>query len=482
MKTAIYTRISKDTQGEGLGVARQLEDCQALADRQGWEVVGIYSDNDVSAAGKVKARPEYDALLAEAEAGRIGAVISYSNSRLTRRPLELEAWITLSEKTGVRIATVVSGEDNLATADGQMMARYKAANDAGEAKRAGERGARAKAQRASRGLPQGGRHRCFGYSRQWEPAPAEAKVVAEMFRRRAEGASLNSIRIWLAEEKVETVAGGRWTAANVGRVLERAGYAGIRVYQGQEVGPTAYPALVDVATFRAAQQVKTQRPAGVNARRHVLSNLAVCGRCGVGMVGNSARGEYRCGIQAGGCANLAMKATWLESAVVSLVMARQDAQNAAQEPITPSVDAGPTTEEIDREIAAWRADYLAGKVSRIDLGPIIEGLRAQRSEIEARQVEAVRLLPTTLTTRYRWQQADLSQRRAFLVQHLDSVIVQPTKKGHRTFRPERLLVRWVDGTQQQVTAEALDLIPQWQPEDESWTFPSVDQGPPVTRF
>ena len=41
-KTAIYTRISNDREGGGLGVARQEVDCRALAERLGWDVVDVY--------------------------------------------------------------------------------------------------------------------------------------------------------------------------------------------------------------------------------------------------------------------------------------------------------------------------------------------------------------------------------------------------------------------------------------------------------
>ncbi len=46
---AIYTRISSDVEGLGLGVTRQREDCEKLAASLGWGVAGVYSDNDVSA-------------------------------------------------------------------------------------------------------------------------------------------------------------------------------------------------------------------------------------------------------------------------------------------------------------------------------------------------------------------------------------------------------------------------------------------------
>jgi hypothetical protein len=49
VRAAIYVRISSDRTGAGLGVARQEEDCRALCERLGWQVVRVYPDNDVSA-------------------------------------------------------------------------------------------------------------------------------------------------------------------------------------------------------------------------------------------------------------------------------------------------------------------------------------------------------------------------------------------------------------------------------------------------
>ena len=48
-KIAVYTRISRDDEGDGLGVTRQREDCERLTDLRGWVVAKVYEDNDVSA-------------------------------------------------------------------------------------------------------------------------------------------------------------------------------------------------------------------------------------------------------------------------------------------------------------------------------------------------------------------------------------------------------------------------------------------------
>jgi NAD(P)-dependent dehydrogenase (short-subunit alcohol dehydrogenase family) len=57
MRAAVYTRISQDATGQRAGVTRQLEDCEALADRLGWEVTHRYGDNDLSAySGRTRPR------------------------------------------------------------------------------------------------------------------------------------------------------------------------------------------------------------------------------------------------------------------------------------------------------------------------------------------------------------------------------------------------------------------------------------------
>ncbi|GAA4822907.1 hypothetical protein GCM10025786_33600 [Nocardioides caeni] len=121
MKAGIYARISLDAAGDGMGVARQEELCRALADRKGWEVVELYVDNDVSASS-TKERPEYTRMLSDLEAGTISAVVVYAIDRLTRRPMELETFIDLTERLNVSLANV-AGEIDLATPMGQAQAR-----------------------------------------------------------------------------------------------------------------------------------------------------------------------------------------------------------------------------------------------------------------------------------------------------------------------------------------------------------------------
>ena len=82
MKAAIYTRISRDDDQVGLGVARQLSDCRTLAERKGWTLVE-YTENDQSAASE-RNRKVWRTMLRDIADGRVQSVVAWANDRLYR--------------------------------------------------------------------------------------------------------------------------------------------------------------------------------------------------------------------------------------------------------------------------------------------------------------------------------------------------------------------------------------------------------------
>jgi len=205
MKVAVYTRISKDDEDTQLGVQRQEEDCRKLAEDREWQVVKIYTDNDIGASTRSrKSRPQFDQLIKDAEAGHFGIVIAYSSSRLTRRPLEHEGLIRLAEQHGTRFQFVRSPSFDLNTADGRNVARILAANDAAESERISERVARKLQEKRSNGESPG--RPAYGWRRQhkkderakivrsWdELEPQAAAVIRESVERFLLGDSLGTI-------------------------------------------------------------------------------------------------------------------------------------------------------------------------------------------------------------------------------------------------------------------------------------------------
>src|SRR6202142_3911033 len=105
MRAAVYSLISQDATGQRAGVTRQLQDCEALADRLGWEVTHRYDDNDLSAYSD-GTRPGFEAMLKAAADSEFGAVICWHPDRLFRSIKDLERLVAIANDGRVQLRTV----------------------------------------------------------------------------------------------------------------------------------------------------------------------------------------------------------------------------------------------------------------------------------------------------------------------------------------------------------------------------------------
>jgi len=76
VNVAVYARISEDSEGRGLGVARQEEDARTIARLRGWEVARVYVDNDVSAFNTKVLRQQFERMLEDLRVGSLTAASS----------------------------------------------------------------------------------------------------------------------------------------------------------------------------------------------------------------------------------------------------------------------------------------------------------------------------------------------------------------------------------------------------------------------
>lgn len=443
----VYARISHDAgledpeaPDEGLGVQRQVDDCKELADRLGLTVVATYTDNDVSAAGRAKPRPQYEAMLAAVRDGGAGVIVAYSNSRLTRRPRELEDLIDLHNQTGVVIRTVVSGQDDLSTADGRMVARIKANVDAAEAERTSERVKRQKQQRLQAGMPPGSRYRTFGYTRDWQVIEDEATIVRDVFARVASGESVNAITNDLRARDLTTVSGKPWTFQATSRMLESPIYAGLLWYKGEVAGKSRVPALISEALYELAQSRQT-KPAW-NSRKHLLSGIATCDACQTAM--SYSEGSYKCNRMLNGCGNVGIKARWLDD-VVNAYMSSMVMSDARKKPIAPAEPKEDLVANIDRDIEAARQANAKGDLELADLLPILKDLRTKRA-VAVKEQAAVVEEDAGWQPVADYDQADLSVKRSMVKRHIQAIMVRRAWPGYNKFDEHRCYVVRPDGT------------------------------------
>ncbi len=462
--TGVYVRISSDTTGEGLGVARQKADCLALAERNGWPVAQVYVDNDVSAfSGKV--RPAYASMLADVESGRIGAVVAWHGDRLQRSPLELEGFISLVEATGCIVATVQSGEIDLTTPSGRLHARTWGGFARYESELKSARIRSKLAQNAEAGKHHGG-SRPFG----WEDdrialKPAEAEVVRLAADRLLTGHSIKAIVRELNAGDVPPAGtakrpGTVWRDITVRGMLLRCRNAGLRRHHDAttEVAGKWEP-ILDRATWDQVRLILTdpsRRTApGSAGRKHLLSaGIALCGLCGGPM--RSAKGRaykgvskpiYRC--KASSCLTRDMAA--LDAYVAGIVCARLSRPDAVHllRPDTESaavIRARAQVDELRGRLEVAAADYADGAIDAAQMRTITARLRPRIEAAErvipapAPKVSAVAQLVGVGDAERVWAGLDVSVRRQVL-DAVMSVVVHPTRRGPG-FREDDIEIRW----------------------------------------
>lgn len=459
---AVYRRISRDPEGLREGVTRQDEDIRALAARIGATVddIHVYEDNDIGASTlSRKPRPRYEAMLDAARAGEFSAILAYSNSRLTRRPRELEDLLDLYERHGVVIHTVVSGSDDLATADGRMTARIKASVDAAEAERTGERLQRAFLQRAQRGSVNNG-GRPFGWQDdKMTPDPDEAALIREAVADVLDGVGLREIvRRW-NDAGVATARGNEWDHRALRQMLKQPRLAGWRIHRGQVArdGSGApvrgvWQPVLDDATFDRLQVVMSARTGSGGRRgahKYLLSGLARCGTCGARMYGAATPSGHNYSCRGGnGRANthtVSIAGIMTDETVSAVVVARIALDGSLDAPPPREWPKADRLAAIPDKITEVMAAYNAGELSGAVAFPQVTSFEREQAELAAEYDEWRTATTASVGPQKVDPEAfdllDLDRRRATCQQLLEAVVIAPSHKGAR-WTPDRITYVW----------------------------------------
>ncbi|PHV64630.1 recombinase family protein [Williamsia muralis] len=455
MQAVIYARISKDRTGAGLGVNRQVEDCERLAATLGWNVVETYSDNDVSAYSG-RRRPSYDRMLKDLASGRASAILAWHADRLHRRPVELEDFITFCEEHRIEIRTVNAGDFDLSTASGKMVARMLGAAARHEVEHSIERQKRAKAEAAEHGKYRGGR-RPFGWDSDGMTLNhVEAQSIQRAANELLAGRSLRSIVKEWNESGLRTSFGNKeFNTLTAKKILLRPRNAGYALHEGRRIHSGQWEHILDVDTFTALEALITDPARGRSIafeRRWQGSGVYVCGRCSDTMLVSQTKGVhyYRC---ASG-PHLTRVADQLDALVSSLAVERLADAN-----LTSGADDGVDVDGLRtrREALQIRLDELAtmfadGTVSGQQLQVGSKRLRADLAAVEA---EIAAAQQTSVMANMALTEGDIEERweglspdlRGKVIAALMTVTVLPAPKGRRPgggyFDPDCVQIDWL---------------------------------------
>src|SRR5499427_7433911 len=108
-RAAIYVRVSTDKQSES--VDNQRNSLLQVAERRGWEVVEIYTDEGISGAKGRDKRPALDAMLNDASRRKFDVVMAWAIDRVGRSLIDLLSTIQHLEAAGIDLYLDVQSID-----------------------------------------------------------------------------------------------------------------------------------------------------------------------------------------------------------------------------------------------------------------------------------------------------------------------------------------------------------------------------------
>lgn len=119
MKIAIYIRVSTEDQAkEGYSLEVQREYLESFAQREGYEIFKVYSDDGISAYST--RRPALQQLLADAKAKRFELVLVYKIDRFSRNLKDLLMLVDELSSYGVGFKSATEPFDTTTSA-GKLM-------------------------------------------------------------------------------------------------------------------------------------------------------------------------------------------------------------------------------------------------------------------------------------------------------------------------------------------------------------------------
>lgn len=507
-----YRRLSADREGKKLGYEVQGDGTEGWAKAAG-EVMGErYKDSNLTAADEDVWRPDYERMLEDVAKGLYAGILIYRCDRLTRLSGQFERCLKAARDGN---ALIISVDENLRSDREDQLTMMKLKVLMGEAEVRGMKiRTRANASvRRKKGIYQGGGRRPYGFEAPLREAPKrdgededegkgeltnsgrigvvhvpeEVKNLREAAARVIAGESYTEIIYdWHSRTPpVYGAYGAPWNPRKLEDILTSPRMIGQQMYKttNPETGETAsepvkakWEPVLDRAEWeRLVARRRVRAPYGPKTK-HLLSGLAVCGRCGQPLGGSIRRfkkGEksyetriYRCNAMPeakarGACGKLSVTAEPVERLVLDFVFLRiiearevPAAVNDETELHRQIDQAGIELERCEAELEELRLAK-EDRANRMSLSeylrlkkPILEDQDQAKASIKSltQRVAIPRPVGRDFDDLDGWfEDLSLTQQRKLLGAHLTGVRILPTgRAGGRFFNPERVVPLFAD--------------------------------------
>jgi DNA invertase Pin-like site-specific DNA recombinase len=463
VRAAIYTRISRDRDGQALGVARQEKICRDIAATLDADVVEVFTDNDVSATS-AGTRPGFERLLDCISEGRLDVVIALDSDRLLRKLGDLARLFELTEKHAVRVVYEHGGFDPR-TGDGMFEASMRASIDGEEVRKLKKRVNRKNRELAEAGKAvSGGGDRPFGFEEDRRThRPDEAALIRELAVRLLAGETIRGLCNELDQRGITTSSGGPWHPTTLKRVMTSARTAGLIEYRGEFHTATDWEPIIsrdDLMSLRAKLNDPKRLTRHTSSDYLLTGGLARCGLCGEALISRPNSRKQRCyvcatGAGLKGCGKIRRLADPVEDLIVEAIFELIDdpklaGKLARREGAAGAAAARESVEAIEAKqkalADAWATDKITDAEWQAARGPLAERLEAAERALSAQS--ATRAVDEYLghpgALRKAWPDLSRDRRRAILGTFLRSVTILPAVRGRNTFDPSLIVPDWIE--------------------------------------
>ncbi|WP_435111663.1 recombinase family protein [Nocardiopsis synnemataformans] len=498
LRAAIYTRVSDDKQ-DGRSCEEQETECRKWVAYEGWDLVRVLSDPNVSASRySKKDRPDWVRLLDLIRRGAIDAVVFWELERGIRSWKEWAEFADLAEDRALLI--MVDGRVYDAT-DPRDMAHLagivtRGIEEVGKTRRRVTRATRSQAEKGGpSGTPVFGTRSVYDPDKgtllrrvvdrtPWPTAEGETTPV-EMMRYAAErvrrGHTPHSVVAEWNRLEIPSPKGGKWSTEALTSMLKRPALMGMREWHGRLIKDTEWgdrweKVLSPQVWYEVQEKLKVDPQRSADRRRmagvkHEVSGIGRCGRCGapigVGVGGRAGTLVYRCeGLYEGaksGCVTRSV--TGLHECIEALIVAEFCRPDVAFRFLEPKADETQVAEDerhleyLKSELQLVKDGSLKTGRARIPMVRVLEleaSLGAEISEVEERLRKRTAPLPQPVQDFLAaqgaagallklWRSWSVEQKRSALLDFTQSIHILPTGRvGRRKLLPsESVDIRFV---------------------------------------
>ena len=307
-KVAAYARVSKDTEQLMHSLSAQVSYYSDLIQRTpGWEYAGVYVDAGITGTSAA-ARPEFQRMISDCEAGKIDIVLTKSISRFARNTVDLLATVRRLKELGIEVRFEKERINSL-TGDGEVMLSILASFAEQESVSLSNN-IKWTFQKKFKNGEVHSHQKMLGY--RWDGderlvVPEEAETVRFIFSEYLAGKSYHAIARELDAKGVKSVHGAEhFPFASVKLILKTEEYTGCMVMQKEHnISPKRqrlnrgelpkykvddhHEAIIDRETFDRVQEIMAERSAKSERQKGLdspFAGLLHCGKCGRSVCGH----------------------------------------------------------------------------------------------------------------------------------------------------------------------------------------------------